>query len=126
MGKASGHDPEGHRLSIKLDSTCNGEFLPVPLNPAATAADALARERVSLAARRTGQSRRSFLFSTCGAAATLAAMNDAFAAAGRLGGFAERGPRGCRNCGKQAPPSPIRASRPMGRRTVGNSSACSS
>jgi uncharacterized protein len=80
-------DPEGTRLPIKLDSTCNGEFLPVPLNPAAKHANALAHERVSVAARRAGLSRRGFLVSTCGAAATLAAMNEGFAGAGRSGGY---------------------------------------
>ena len=27
-------DPEGSRLPIKLDTTSNGEFAPVPLTPA--------------------------------------------------------------------------------------------
>ena len=27
------HDPDGNRLPIKLDSTSNGEFVPVPLDP---------------------------------------------------------------------------------------------
>ena len=35
-------DPEGRRLPIKLDSTSNGEFVPVPLWPANRAANRLA------------------------------------------------------------------------------------
>ena len=27
------HDPEGARLPVKIDSTSNGEFAPVPLQP---------------------------------------------------------------------------------------------
>jgi len=27
------HDPEGRRLPIKLDTTTNGEFAPIPLDP---------------------------------------------------------------------------------------------
>ena len=26
------HDPEGHRLPIKIDPTSNGEYVPVPLD----------------------------------------------------------------------------------------------
>jgi hypothetical protein len=36
-------DPEGKRLPIKLDSTSNGEFLPVPLSPTHRNANRLAR-----------------------------------------------------------------------------------
>ena len=67
------YDPDGLRLPIKLDSTSNGEFAPVPLQP-------LHRH-----ARRLGQTRRVFLFSTCGAATTLLAMNAAFLAGGKRG-----------------------------------------
>jgi hypothetical protein len=35
-------DPEGKRLPIKLDSTSNGEFVPVPLSAANRAANRLA------------------------------------------------------------------------------------
>ena len=48
MKKLADIDPEGKRLPVKLDSTSNGEFAPVPLWPANRAANRLAvriRER---------------------------------------------------------------------------------
>ena len=81
-------DPEGVRLPIKLDTTSNGEFVPVPLSPANRA-----RERARAAKRRartrsgSALGRRDFLVSACGAASTLLAFNAANAAAGRTGGF---------------------------------------
>jgi predicted TIM-barrel fold metal-dependent hydrolase len=78
---------ENARLPIKLDTTSNGEFAPVPLPRAATLANALARERAEQLARRLGLSRRRFLVSACGAASSLLAMNEAYARAGRRGGF---------------------------------------
>ncbi len=81
------HDPEGHRLPIKLDTTTNGEFAPIPLEPVHHQARQLASELATENARRLNVSRRSFLVSACGAAATLLAMNAAYAAAGRNGGF---------------------------------------
>ena len=80
-------DPDGLRLPIKLDTTSNGEFLPVPLTPANHHANHLAQESASLNAKRLGLGRRDFLLSTCGAASTLLAFNVANAAAGRTGGF---------------------------------------
>jgi len=80
-------DPEGKRLPIKLDSTSNGEFVPVPLSRANREANRLAHEVASLNAKRLGLSRRQFLVSSCGAASTLLAFNAANAAAGRTGGF---------------------------------------
>ena len=80
-------DPEGLRLPIKVDSTSNGEFVPVPLSPANRAANHLAREAATRNARRIGLTRREFLVSACGAASTLLAFNAAHAAAGRTGGF---------------------------------------
>jgi uncharacterized protein len=82
--KASPIDPEGTRLPIKLDSTSNGEYLPVPLAPANVAANRLAHEFASLNAKKLGISRRSFLISSCGAASTLLAFNHAH---GMAGGF---------------------------------------
>jgi hypothetical protein len=38
-------DPDGTRLPIKLDTTSNGEFVPVPLSPANR--DFISRERVA-------------------------------------------------------------------------------
>ncbi len=83
---------ENARLPIRLDSTSNGEFAPVPLPRACVLANALARGRADAAARRVGLSRRRFLVSSCGAATTLLAMNEAFARAGRSGGCYELPP----------------------------------
>jgi len=80
-------DPEGKRLPIKLDSTSNGEFAPVPLWPANLEAKRLAHEFASSLSKKTNLTRRSFLVSSCGAASTLLAFNAANAAAGRSGGF---------------------------------------
>jgi hypothetical protein len=80
-------DPEGKRLPIKLDSTSNGEFLPVPLSSANRAANRLAHEFASGFSKNWGLTRRSFLVSACGAASTLLAFNAANAAAGKRGGF---------------------------------------
>jgi predicted TIM-barrel fold metal-dependent hydrolase len=82
-------DPEGKRLPIKLDSTSNGEFAPIPLDAANRAANRLAQEWASKNARRRGVSRRGFMVSACGAASTLLAFNAANAAAGRTGGYFE-------------------------------------
>jgi len=79
-------DTQPERLPIKLDSTSNGEFEPVPLGAAPLHARALAREAIDEAARRLGASRRGYLQSLLGAAATLGAFNRAFAAAGQSGG----------------------------------------
>jgi uncharacterized protein len=80
-------DPEGRRLPIKLDTTSNGEFEPVPLWPANLEANRLAHEAASLISRKLSLTRRQFLTSACGAASTLLAFNTANAAAGRTGGF---------------------------------------
>jgi hypothetical protein len=82
-----GHDPGGLRLPIKLDTTTNGEFAPIPLAPVHRHARALAHERAGAHAKRSGLTRRGFLVSACGAASTLLAFNDAFAAAGPRGGY---------------------------------------
>ena len=65
------------RLPIKLDSTSNGEFMPVPLSSANRAANGLAHEEATRNAKRLGLSRRQFLISSCGAASTLLAFNKA-------------------------------------------------
>lgn len=75
------HDPEGRRLPIKLDATSNGEFAPIPLGLPQRRANALAQERADLNARHTGLSRRHYLKGTLGAASTLLAFNEAYAAA---------------------------------------------
>ena len=86
---ASNRDPEGRRLPIKLDSTSNGEFAPVPLDPVNRRANRIAQEWGSEFAKRRGVPRRSFMVSACGAASTLLAFNAANAAAGRVGGHFE-------------------------------------
>ncbi len=83
------HDLSPRCLPIKLDSTSNGEFAPVPLDAAARHARREAQQALDQAARRTGHTRRSYLVSLLGAAATLVAFNRAFAAAGRHGGAYE-------------------------------------
>ncbi len=80
------HDPEGLRLPIKLDSTSNGEFVPIPLSRNETAVRRLALESATASARRLCLSRRDYLVSLCGAAATLLAFNTANAARGANGG----------------------------------------
>jgi uncharacterized protein len=81
------NDPDGLRLPVKLDSTSNGEFEPVPLEPQHEHANRLAMENATANARRLGLSRRDFLVSASGAATTLLAMNAAYAAVGNTGGF---------------------------------------
>jgi predicted TIM-barrel fold metal-dependent hydrolase len=80
-------DPEGRRLPIKLDTTSNGEFVPVPLSRANRHANHLAQEAADANAKRLAMGRRDFLISGCGAASTLLAFNAANAAAGRTGGY---------------------------------------
>ena len=80
-------DPDGRRLPIKLDSTSNGEFAPVPLDRTNRFANHLAQESAGSNAKRLGLDRRDFLLSACGAASTLLSFNAANAAAGRTGGF---------------------------------------
>ena len=83
--KTSG-DP-GLRLPIKLDTTSNGEFAPVPLDAAARQR-ARWRTRPSTTARAAlGLSRRALPRSRCSARRPrCGAFNRAFAAAGRRGG----------------------------------------
>jgi uncharacterized protein len=79
-------DPDGLRLPVKLDSTSNGEFEPVPLGREHIHANLIAHRQATDNARRTGRTRRQFLVSACGAASSLLAMNAAYAAAGKRGG----------------------------------------
>ena len=76
-------DPEGQRLPIKLDSTSNGEFMPVPLSAANRAANRLALEAATRNSARLAMGRRDFLVSACGAALTLLTFNAVNAAAGK-------------------------------------------
>jgi uncharacterized protein len=80
-------DPDGLRLPIKIDTTSNGEFQPIPLSKTNRTANHAALQSATENARRIGRSRRRFLISSCGAATTLLAMNQANAAAGKVGGF---------------------------------------
>jgi hypothetical protein len=83
------HDPQGRRLPIKLDSTSNGEFVPVALSPANRVANRLAHAAATENAKRRGLSRRNFLISSCGAASTLLAFN---AAHGKTAGYYDLAP----------------------------------
>ncbi|MEX0617915.1 MAG: amidohydrolase family protein [Pseudohongiellaceae bacterium] len=80
-------DAEGFRLPIKIDSTSNGEFEPIPVSKANQRANRLALESATVNARRTGQTRRQFLVSSCGAASTLLAFNQVNALNHKTGGF---------------------------------------
>jgi hypothetical protein len=79
-------DTLDRRLPVKVDSTSNGEFRPVPPGATVTRANELARERIGAHATRVGVARRAFLQSLCGAATTLLALDEAFAATGNAGG----------------------------------------
>lgn len=81
------NDPEGTRLPIKLDTTTNGEFSPVPLEPVHHEAKKAGLDDATRNARRLALPRRNFLVSACGAATALLAMNEAYARHGRTGGF---------------------------------------
>lgn len=79
----------GPTLPIKVDSTSNGEYAPVPLSSTVARAKALAAGRIAANARRTGLTRRGFLTSLCGAATTLLTLNEAFAWRRERGGAFE-------------------------------------
>src|SRR5687768_1479046 len=83
------HDPDGTRLPVKIDTTTNGEFAPIALEPVHHLARRLALDAATANAKRLGLDRRSFLVSACGVATTLLGMNAAYARAGRRGGFFE-------------------------------------
>ena len=72
---SQGHDPNGRRLPVKLDTTTNGEFAPVPLAPVHHEANRRAHEAADVNAKRLGRDRRSFLVSACGVASSLLGMN---------------------------------------------------
>lgn len=78
--------PDDTRLPIKLDAASNGEYAPVPLDRVEREARQVALQEADRAARRLGLGRRAYLVSACGAAATLAAFDRVFAAAGRATG----------------------------------------
>ena len=80
-------DKDGTRLPIKVDTTSNGEYAPMPLSPVNVKANALAHENATANAKKHGWDRRKFLISSCGTASTLLAFNAANAAVGKRGGF---------------------------------------
>lgn len=80
------YDPNGRRLPIKIDSASNGEHPPIPLTPEEAAANRQAHRDADTFSEKLGQSRRQFLKSTCGAAATLLAFNHVWASFGARGG----------------------------------------
>ncbi len=80
-------DKEGTRLPIKIDSTSNGEYEPIPISAVNEKANRLALDQAGEHARKTGQSRRKFLVSSCGAASSLLAFNQANAYSNLLGGY---------------------------------------
>jgi predicted TIM-barrel fold metal-dependent hydrolase len=80
-------DLEGTRLPVKLDTTSNGEFAPIPLSAANRASNHHAQELATHNARRRGVKRRAFMVSACGAASTLLAFNAVNAADGKAGGY---------------------------------------
>jgi predicted TIM-barrel fold metal-dependent hydrolase len=80
------NDPAGVRLPVKLDSTSNGEFAPIPLEEIHRRANRLALEAATENSKRLGLDRRSFLVSSCGVASTLLGFNAAYASQGRRGG----------------------------------------
>jgi hypothetical protein len=81
------NDPDGRRLPIKLDTTTNGEYAPIPLEPVHREARQTALDTATANAKRLGLGRRRFLVSACGAATTLLGMNEAYAKPGRTGGY---------------------------------------
>lgn len=83
------NDPEGLRLPVKLDTTTNGEFAPIPLSPVHLEARQRAFESCGMNAKRVGLDRRGFLVSACGVATTLLGFNAAYARAGMAGGYYE-------------------------------------
>src|SRR6185437_6543517 len=74
-------------LPVKVDSTSNGEFRPVPLTKHVSCANSEAERLIGEHAKRVGLARRAFLQSLCGAATTLLTLNEAFAAFGNIGGL---------------------------------------
>src|SRR5258708_10841848 len=77
------NDPGGTRLPIKLDTTTNGEFAPIPLEPVHHHARHLALDEATRNGKKLGIDRRSFIVSGSGVATTLLAMNAAYGAGAR-------------------------------------------
>ncbi len=79
-------DPKGKRLPIKIDSASNGEYQPQALTSEEKAANRLAHRYADYYSKKLNLSRRQFLKSSCGAAATLLAFNHFWKALGKSGG----------------------------------------
>jgi predicted TIM-barrel fold metal-dependent hydrolase len=86
------HDPEGARLPVKIDTTSNGEFAPIPLQTFEELALAAAQRAAGENAARRGESRRDYMVSASAVASTLLALNDSAKARGRTGGFYDLAP----------------------------------
>lgn len=95
-------DQDGHRLPIKIDSTSNGEYEPIPISAVNEKANRLALQSATEHAKHKGQSRRQFLVSSCGAASTLLAFNQANAYVGKRGGFFDLAPDSALDSGAAA------------------------
>ena len=52
------NDPDGRRLPVKLDTTTNGEYAPIPLEPVHREARQTALEAATAHAKRLGLGRR--------------------------------------------------------------------
>src|SRR5258705_10579516 len=102
-------DPEGKRLPIKLDSTSNGEFVPVPLSGVNRAGNRLAHDLAFQNLKRLSLEKRRFLGSACGAASTLLGFNTANRPGGKARGFFAVLPGA--GGGPQAPRGPARPRR---------------
>jgi predicted TIM-barrel fold metal-dependent hydrolase len=76
----------GGKLPVKIDTTTNGEFAPKPLPKASIAANQVALSRADAISKALGVTRRQFLASVSGVAATFGAFNDVYAALGAKGG----------------------------------------
>ena len=88
------NDPDGLRLPVKLDTTTNGEFAPIPLSAEHALANEMAMRDATRHARGLGISRREFLVSAAGTATALLAMNAAYATAGNIGRLVRAGAGG--------------------------------
>ncbi len=81
------NDPQGRRLPIKIDTASNGEHEPIPLTSEEMAANRQAHEDADRYSKYLGKSRRQFLKSACGAAATLLAFNHVWSSLGAKAGM---------------------------------------
>ena len=94
-------DPQGQRLPIKVDTTSNGEFVPVA-ELSRACRDHRAQEAASANAKRLGMGRRDFLLSTGGAAKPSTPHRRCAASPMRVPqahlGFLVRSSRLCGNC----------------------------